>query len=126
MLKGWGDRLKEARGGNTLVVWCVLVGISRSVWIDYEKERRSPTLETLLRISEKSGKSVHWIVTGEKPPEGLDFNILVQVIQAIEEEVPDIDSASKAKLVLRLYNDQALKAVKQATEDGRFATQKAS
>ncbi len=108
MKKGWGDRLRAARGNKTLDVWSAISKISRSVWVDYEQERRSPTLESLMRIAELSGKSIHWIATGQEPPAGIDFNVLMQVVQAIQEEVPTIDAESKAKLILRFYNDRML------------------
>jgi transcriptional regulator with XRE-family HTH domain len=68
VVNGWGERLRAARGGQTIVGWCALLDISRSIWIDYEQERRSPTLQTLLKIAHHSGKSIHWIATGEEPP----------------------------------------------------------
>ncbi len=78
MLSGWGKRLRAARGDKTLDNWSAIAQISRSVWVDYEQERRSPTLETLSRIAELSGKSIHWIATGEPPPrEPIDEKLLL-------------------------------------------------
>jgi transcriptional regulator with XRE-family HTH domain len=110
---GWGQRLKTLRGSKTLDVWSALAQVSRSNWVDYEHERRSPNLETLLKIAQLSGHSIHWIATGELPPKGIDFDLLKDVVQAIEEEVPSIDAESKAKLILRLYNDRMLTVQKQ-------------
>lgn len=63
---GWGQRLKELRGRLRQDVFAEMVGVSRSIWIDYEQETRPPRIDTLMMAAELSGRSVHWIVTGEE------------------------------------------------------------
>jgi hypothetical protein len=99
---GWGERLRQCHPGKTQLAWCAEVGISHSIWIDYIKERRSPTLETLLH----SGRSIHWIATGDEFPAGVDYDVLAGCIEAVQSEVPNIDAESKAKLTVVLYKDR--------------------
>jgi transcriptional regulator with XRE-family HTH domain len=103
---GWGARLKLARGEKSQDLWSNLLGISRASWVKYENEETSPNLVLLGRIAQLSSRSIHWIATGEDPPQSTNYDVLVGCIQAVQEQVPTIDAESKAKLTLVLYKDR--------------------
>jgi DNA-binding XRE family transcriptional regulator len=68
MKQGWGERLKLCRAGHSQLEWCEIFKLSRTAWINYENEDTSPNLVLLTQIAAYSGKSIHWIATGEEPP----------------------------------------------------------
>jgi transcriptional regulator with XRE-family HTH domain len=94
------------RGDLTQRQFAGKIGVGLSTYVEYEKETRSPNLETLIRIHEATGVDMHWLAAGVSTPSNLDVQVLEGVIEAIELEVPDIDAKSKAKLVVLLYNDR--------------------
>lgn len=105
---GWGERLRQLRGGHSLLSWSAIVGSNKTSWHKYENEDHAPGLDVLLRIKANADVSLDWIATGEVPSAGINYDVLRQVIQAVQEEVPKIDAESKAKLILRLYKDRIL------------------
>lgn len=106
---GWGQRLKETRekaGERNKTTFPYEVGSNRTSWPNFEEELVPPPLDVLIRLKSRTGISLDWLATGEPAVETpLDLDLLRQVIQAIEEETPEIDAASKARLISRLYND---------------------
>lgn len=107
----WPQRLKECRGGVSQGEFAAKLGVSRSAYVEYEKGSRSPNLETLIRLVEVTGRSLDWLATGvaaQQSAPQLDTDVLQQVIRAVQDEVPDIDALSKAKLISRLYKDRIL------------------
>ncbi len=67
-------------------------------------------------LQQRFGVSIDWIATGEEQVSVLDFDVLRQVVQAVQEEVPKIDAESKAKLIVRLYKDRILGLQKENEE----------
>jgi transcriptional regulator with XRE-family HTH domain len=60
-----GRRIRELRGFDTQQAdFARLLGVSQSQLSKYERGESEPSLEVLLRLSEKFGKSVDWILTG--------------------------------------------------------------
>ncbi len=64
-LKGIGRRIRELRGEMLQEALAVYLGISQGQLSKIERGRMAPTVETLLRLSERFGRSVDWIVRGE-------------------------------------------------------------
>ncbi len=115
--QGWGARLRAARGEKPQQLWSNLLGVSRASWVKYENEETSPNLVLLARIAELSGRTIQWIATGEEPQAGVDYEVLAGCIQAVQEEVPNIDAESKAKLILVLYKDRMINLQKENRGD---------
>lgn len=114
MLKtGWGQRLAEARGKVSQRVFAPLVGCSVTNYSEYEREIRPPRLDTLLLISERSGRSLDWIATGEEAMGPLNTSLLAQVVEAVELESGDQDIPTRAKLISLLYNHLLLRQQKE-------------
>ncbi len=64
-LSAIGRRIRELRGFDTQQAdFARLLGVSQSQLSKYERGESEPPLEVLLRLSEKFGKSVDWILTG--------------------------------------------------------------
>lgn len=102
-----GQRLAEARKGQTQAVFAARLGIDTKTLGFYERGIRPPPLETLIRVQQLTGISLDWIATGTEQAGGpIDVDIIRQVIQVVEEETPEIDATSKARLISRLYNDR--------------------
>ena len=100
-----GQRLRQARGNASLVAFAASVGSNKTSWSLYESEERSPDLDLLIRVHEVTGISLDWLAGVEpaKQPTALDADALSGIIRAIEAETPNLDPASKAKLILRFY-----------------------
>ncbi len=113
--KAWGQRLKALRGDFTQRQFAAQIGVSLTSYVEYEKEARAPTLETLIRLQEVTGASLDWLAAGHSTEPNLNVQVLEGVIEAIELEVPDIDAKSRAKLVLLLYKDR-MKAISSEPE----------
>jgi transcriptional regulator with XRE-family HTH domain len=64
--KAVGRRLRELRGYDMhQVEFARLLGISQGQLSRYEKGRSEIGAEVLLRISQHSGKSMEWVLTGK-------------------------------------------------------------
>jgi transcriptional regulator with XRE-family HTH domain len=63
-LKAIGARVRELRGVMLQEELAVYLGISQGQLSKIERGRMAPTVETLLRLSEKFEKSVDWILRG--------------------------------------------------------------
>lgn len=83
-----------------------MVGVSRAAWVNYEAERTSPTLETLLKLHVLKGVDLGWLITGETTLASVDAGVLVDVIRGVEESKIELDPHSRAKLIAALYNDR--------------------
>lgn len=59
-----GHRIKLLRGDKTQIVFAELLGISLQGYLRYEYGKRIPPGPVLSRLSEISGKSVDWILSG--------------------------------------------------------------
>jgi transcriptional regulator with XRE-family HTH domain len=60
-----GHRIRELRGFDTQQAdFARLLGVSQSQLSKYERGESEPPLQVLLRLSEKLGKSLDWILTG--------------------------------------------------------------
>jgi transcriptional regulator with XRE-family HTH domain len=65
--KSVGRRLRELRGFDTTQKeFARLLGISQGQLSRYEQGRSEIGAATLLRVSEKFGKSVEWLLTGKE------------------------------------------------------------
>ncbi len=63
-LKAIGSRIRELRGDLPQEELAAFLGISQGQLSKIERGSVSPTLQTLLGVSAKFGKSLDWIVTG--------------------------------------------------------------
>ena len=63
-LKAIGARIRELRGAVFQEELAAYLGISQGQLSKIEHGRMGPTVETLVRLSERFGRSVDWIVRG--------------------------------------------------------------
>jgi transcriptional regulator with XRE-family HTH domain len=60
-----GRRIRELRGFDTKQAeFARMLGISQSVYSKYERGETEPSLEILVKLSKRFGKSVDWLVLG--------------------------------------------------------------
>ena len=64
-LKAIGARVRALRGGSLQDEFAPKVGISQGQLSKVESGKMAPTLEMLVRLANRSGKSLDWIVTGQ-------------------------------------------------------------
>ena len=65
--KAIGRRMREIRGFDlTQKEFGKILGIGQGQLSKYEKGQSLPTLDLLLRLKDHSGKSIDWIVAGQK------------------------------------------------------------
>jgi len=79
--EGIGSRIREIRGERTQKVFGQFIGATQSYISDLERGKSLPSVSFLARLSEISGRSYDWILTGK---EALD----VPTIPPLEEEKP--------------------------------------
>ncbi len=65
-LKAVGARIRELRGALLQDELAAYLGISQGQLSKIERGKMAPTVEALVRLSEKFQKSLDWIVRGEK------------------------------------------------------------
>jgi transcriptional regulator with XRE-family HTH domain len=106
MAAGWGSRIKKARGEMLQPVFAAQLGVGTTMLSEYEREVTQPRIGLLDTIHQLTGATPDEIVLGVKPGLVVDFDILQAAIESVEAEVPDIDAASKAKLIIVLYKDR--------------------
>lgn len=60
-----GRRIRELRGFDTKQAeFARMLGISQSVYSKYERGETEPSLEILVKLSKRFGKSLDWLVLG--------------------------------------------------------------
>jgi len=64
-LKGIGRRIRELRRGTHQEELAAYLGVSQGQLSKIERGRMAPTVETLVRLAERFGRSIDWIVRGE-------------------------------------------------------------
>ncbi len=64
-LRAIGSRIRQLRGSLLQEKLAVYLGISQGQLSKIERGKIGPTVETLVRLSEKFRKGVDWILTGE-------------------------------------------------------------
>jgi transcriptional regulator with XRE-family HTH domain len=70
-LKAIGRRIREVRGFDlTQAQFGEITGVGQTTLSKYEKGQAAPTLEFLIRLRAHSGRSIDWIITGEKQGRG--------------------------------------------------------
>jgi len=61
-----GRRVRELRGFDTTQAqFARFLGVTQAQLSKYERGKSAPTLEILVRLKSRFGKSIDWIVTGE-------------------------------------------------------------
>ena len=61
-MEGFGERLKEIRGGKSQASVARELGLSQVVYGRYELNQREPNLDTLCRIGLTFGVSIDWLL----------------------------------------------------------------
>jgi transcriptional regulator with XRE-family HTH domain len=61
-----GERIRELRGAERQDDFAPFLGIAQSQLSRLERGQVAPSVDVLLRLRERFGKSVDWILTGEK------------------------------------------------------------
>ena len=59
-----GRRIRKLRGTERQVDFAAILGITQGQLSKIEKGQTAPTVAVLLRLRQRSGKSVDWILTG--------------------------------------------------------------
>jgi phage repressor protein C with HTH and peptisase S24 domain len=62
-----GNRVKQVRGKDTQKEFSKILGFSSSYLSEVESGKTKPSLELLMRISQITNYSLHWLLTGEGP-----------------------------------------------------------
>ena len=62
-----GNRIKRTRGKDTQKEFAKTLGFSSSYISEVESGKTKPSLELLLKISQITNYSLHWLLTGEGP-----------------------------------------------------------
>jgi phage repressor protein C with HTH and peptisase S24 domain len=62
-----GNRIKHARGKDTQREFAKILGFSSSYLSEVESSKTKPSLELLMRISQITNYSLHWLLTGKGP-----------------------------------------------------------
>lgn len=103
-MKGFGFRLKNLRenAGYTKTELSKLLGFSPNVYGTYEREERSPSLDTVCKLSEIFNVSVDYLICGKDDSKhnykDNRFENILQVIQYFKKHgihspfIADIDS----------------------------------
>jgi transcriptional regulator with XRE-family HTH domain len=65
-LEAIGERIRELRGKAKQDDFAPFLGITQGQLSKIERGMQAPTVEVLLRLREKYGKSVDWMLTGEE------------------------------------------------------------
>jgi len=108
-----GMRIKESRKklGITQVALAEKIGLTQSNITDYERERVSPSIETLLKLSKVLNVSLDWLASGQEIRSEiinkLDKDIMQTAIE-IAEKFTDgyiVPPEDKAEYIIHLYND---------------------
>jgi len=91
-----GRRLKALRGDLSQGEFARGVGVVQQQYGRYEKGRRRPPIDILARVATKTGASIDWILTGQKPrmdglPETLDVERPHSLVK--ESTAPYFDSS---------------------------------
>jgi transcriptional regulator with XRE-family HTH domain len=60
-----GERIRELRGAERQDDFAPFLGIAQSQLSRIERGELAPSVEVLLRLRERFGKSVDWILTGQ-------------------------------------------------------------
>jgi len=63
-VKAIGERIREIRGDVLQEELAVYLGISQGQLSKIERGKMAPTVEILVRLSERFGKGTDWIVRG--------------------------------------------------------------
>ncbi len=75
-LRDIGERLRRARGEATQEDFASKIGVGRTVLANYEAGRRLPARETLRKVSDLTGLSVNYLLTGfEAERDPLDIRV---------------------------------------------------
>jgi len=64
-VKAIGERIREIRGDVLQEELAVYLGISQGQLSKIERGKMAPTVEILVRLSERFGKGTDWIVRGK-------------------------------------------------------------
>jgi transcriptional regulator with XRE-family HTH domain len=64
-LKEIGKRIRSLRGKENQTEFAGRLGVSQGQLSRYEKGAAAPSLDSLVRLKNKSGKSIDWIITGK-------------------------------------------------------------
>jgi len=104
---GTGERLRLIRGYQSQTDFAARIGINHLDYARFESEERSPELDLLIRLKCTTGCSLDWLASGQSPEDApaIDADALAGIIRSIESETPKLDPETKAKLVLRLYEE---------------------
>lgn len=67
-LKAIGRRIREIRGFDlTQKEFARTLGVGQAAVSKFEKGQSFPSVEILLKLKERSGRTIDWIITGEDP-----------------------------------------------------------
>ena len=104
---GTGERLRLIRGHQSQIDFAARIGLNQLDYAKFESEESSPGLDLLVRLKLATGCSLDWLASGQEPGNmpAIDAEVLAGIIRGIECETPKLDPETKAKLVLRLYDE---------------------
>jgi phage repressor protein C with HTH and peptisase S24 domain len=109
-----GNRIKRTRGNDTQREFAKKLLFSSSYLSEVESGKTKPSLELLLRISQITNYSLHWLLTGQGP-------LFIEATESmLREDSASYGALSEFTLVPRLsHADEAGMEVKGIEEGGR-------
>jgi transcriptional regulator with XRE-family HTH domain len=118
-----GDRIKQIRGVITRDEFANRLEIHRNTLANYETGSRAPDLnfiEKLLSIHTEIAAG--WLLTGEGPVlkedvSKIDPTVFYEIVDAVDELLPEADSKGKYMAILDYYNFFAASEFKPTKED---------
>jgi phage repressor protein C with HTH and peptisase S24 domain len=108
-----GNRIKRTRGRDTQREFAKKLVFSSSYLSEVESGKTKPSLELLLRISQITNYSLHWLITGEGP-------LFIDATESmVREDSASYGALGEFALVTRLFHeDKAGRDVKGIEEGG--------
>ncbi|HYP29388.1 MAG TPA: helix-turn-helix domain-containing protein [Blastocatellia bacterium] len=103
-------RLKEAFGGISIEVVAGRLGVKRQAVYKWGRGETHPDLDRLLQISELTGVSLHWLLTGEGPKIVESAENLERLRDEIEERKLEVIKNYLTKQLISLSNRDKKKA----------------
>jgi transcriptional regulator with XRE-family HTH domain len=103
--RDFGQRLKEAFGGDNQAKIAEKLGISDASVSAYIKGESLPSLDNLKKISALTKRSLHWLLTGEGEADLDPYRFLNEKVRALVERMAANDNVDFGKALELLVVD---------------------
>jgi hypothetical protein len=110
--KAFWERLREVIGNEKPYAWAVRVGIPKSSFANYAAKNTIPTAEHLVNISNSTGLSIDWLLTGKKLHS-------TDELQGIRKDSPIYDVVKVMKEMPKSKLDLVRDIINRVSEEGK-------